>query len=94
MLLLQVEAVLIASPYVDSIMLHADSFHSYCVAIVVASQPTLEGWALKQGIAFVDFTDLCQKPETVKEVHGSLMKVIYHNVCVFSLSSFPIDAIG
>ncbi|KAF5942379.1 hypothetical protein HYC85_020021 [Camellia sinensis] len=69
-----VEAALMISPYVDNIMLHADSFRSYCVALVLASQPTVEGWALKQGIAFVDFADLCQKEETVKEVHGSLVK--------------------
>ncbi|XP_057486728.1 long chain acyl-CoA synthetase 9, chloroplastic-like [Actinidia eriantha] len=70
----KVEAALIVSPYVDSIMLHANPFHSYCVALVVASQPTVEGWAKKQGIAFVDFADLCQKKETVKEIHGSLVK--------------------
>ncbi|CAL5414530.1 unnamed protein product [Camellia sinensis] len=70
----KVEAALMISPYVDNIMLHADSFRSYCVALVLASQPTVEGWALKQGIAFVDFADLCQKEETVKEVHGSLVK--------------------
>ncbi|XP_052189006.1 long chain acyl-CoA synthetase 9, chloroplastic [Diospyros lotus] len=70
----KVEAALIVSPYVDNIMLHADPFRSYCVALVVASQPTVEGWASKQGIAFLDFSDLCQKEETVKEVHGSLVK--------------------
>lgn len=70
----KVEAALMISPYVDNIMLHADSFRSYCVALVLASQPTVEGWALKQGIAFVDFADLCQKEGTVKEVHGSLVK--------------------
>lgn len=70
----KVEAALMISPYVDNIMLHADSFRSYCVALVLASQPTVEGWALKQGIAFVDFADLCQKEETVREVHGSLVK--------------------
>lgn len=75
MLPLQVEAALIVSPYVENIMLHADPFHSYCVALVVASHPTLEGWALKQGIAFGDFADLCQKQETVREVLGSLVKV-------------------
>ena len=63
------------SPYVDNIMLHANSFHSYCVALVVASLPAVEGWASKQGIAFINFSDLCQKEETVKEVHASLVKV-------------------
>ncbi|XP_058190113.1 long chain acyl-CoA synthetase 9, chloroplastic [Rhododendron vialii] len=70
----KVEAALIVSPYVENIMLHADPFHSYCVALVVASQSALEGWASKQGIAFVDFADLCQKKETVTEVLASLVK--------------------
>lgn len=56
-------------------MLHANPFHNYCVALVVASQPAVEGWALQQGIAFSNFSDLCQKEETVKEVHASLVKV-------------------
>ncbi|XP_058087214.1 long chain acyl-CoA synthetase 9, chloroplastic [Magnolia sinica] len=70
----KVEAALIVSSYVDNIMLHADPFHSYCVALVVPSPHTIEDWANKQGIAFTDFPDLCQKEETVKEVHGSLVK--------------------
>ncbi|XAR55568.1 Long-chain-fatty-acid--CoA ligase [Bertholletia excelsa] len=70
----KVEAALIISPYVDNIMVHADPFHSYCVALVVASQPMVEGWAMKQGIAFVDFADLCCKQETVREVLGSILK--------------------
>lgn len=56
-------------------MLHADPFHNYCVALVVASQSTLEDWASKQGIAFTDFADLCEKEETIKEVQASLVKV-------------------
>lgn len=70
----KVEAALIVSPYVDNIMLHANPFHSNCVALVVASQPSLEDWASKQGIQYLDFSDLCQKEETVKEVQGSLVK--------------------
>lgn len=70
----KVEAALVSSPYVDIIVLHADPFHSYCVALVVASQATLEEWALKKGIKYADFADLCHKEETVKEVLGSLVK--------------------
>ncbi|XP_008784201.1 long chain acyl-CoA synthetase 9, chloroplastic-like [Phoenix dactylifera] len=70
----KVEAVLIVSPYVDNIMLHCDPFHSYCVALVVAAQQAVENWAMKQAIAYSDFADLCQKEETIKEVHGSLVK--------------------
>lgn len=61
-------------------MLHADPFHSYCVALVVASQAALEEWALKKGIKYADFADLCCKEETVKEVLGSLVKVFHVSV--------------
>ncbi|OMO59501.1 AMP-dependent synthetase/ligase [Corchorus capsularis] len=71
----KVEAALSVSPYVDNIMLHADPFHSYCVALVVASQPAVEEWASKRGVAFTDFADLCEKEETIKEVHSSLVQV-------------------
>lgn len=77
---MQVEAVLSVSPYVDNIMLHADPFHSYCVALVVASQSTVEDWALKRGIAFTDFADLCEKEETIKEVQTALVKVTFFQI--------------
>lgn len=72
----QVESALIVSPYVENIMIHADSLYNYCVALVVASQHTLEGWASKKGIQYSDFADLCQKGETLKEVSNSLLKVL------------------
>ncbi|KAJ0976889.1 hypothetical protein J5N97_012363 [Dioscorea zingiberensis] len=71
----KIEAALIVSPYVDNIMLHADPFHSYCVAVVSATPQVIEKWALQQGITFTDIEDLCRKEETLKEVHGSLVKV-------------------
>ncbi|XP_022768182.1 long chain acyl-CoA synthetase 9, chloroplastic-like [Durio zibethinus] len=71
----KVEAALSISPYVDNIMLHADPFHSYCVALVVASQHAVEEWASKKGVAFTDFADLCQKEETIKEIHSSLVQI-------------------
>ncbi|XVF39334.1 hypothetical protein PTKIN_Ptkin01aG0026200 [Pterospermum kingtungense] len=71
----KVEAALSISPYVDNIMLHADPFHSYCVALVVASQHAVEDWASKQGVAYADFAELCEKEETVKEVHSSLVQI-------------------
>ncbi|KAL9446653.1 hypothetical protein AB3S75_014342 [Citrus x aurantiifolia] len=70
----KVEAALIVSPYVDNILMHADPFHSYCVALVVASQPAVEEWAAKQGIVYNDFAELCEKEETVKEVYASIVK--------------------
>ncbi|XP_031489091.1 long chain acyl-CoA synthetase 9, chloroplastic [Nymphaea colorata] len=70
----KIEAALIASPYVDNIMLHADPFHSYCVALVVPFAQPLEDWAEKQGLLYTDLTDLCQNEECIKEVHASLVK--------------------
>lgn len=70
----KVEAALSVSPYVDNIMMHADPFHSYCVALVVAAQHAIEDWAVKNNIDFTGFSDLCQKEQTVKEVHGSLVQ--------------------
>jgi long-chain acyl-CoA synthetase len=69
------------SPYVENIMIHADPFHSYCVALVVAAQSELEKWASQQGVAYSNFSDLCQKQEAVKEVLGSLA-----TVCVICFS--------
>lgn len=70
----KVEAALLGSPYVENIMVHADPFHSYCVALVVASQPILEDLAKKQGIEYTNFSDLCQMEKIVKEIHASLVK--------------------
>jgi len=70
-----VEAALIVSPYVENIMVYADPFHNFCIALVVAAHNELESWASQQGIKYSDFSDLCQKEEAVKEVLGSLAKV-------------------
>ncbi|GAA0146075.1 ligase [Lithospermum erythrorhizon] len=70
----KVEATLIVSPYVDNIMLHADPFHSYCVALVVATQASLEEWASRNEIKHDTFSELCEKEQTLKEVYGSLIK--------------------
>ena len=56
-------------------MLHADPFHSYCVALVVVSHQALEEWASKQGIAYSDLSELCRKEEARKEVYASVVKV-------------------
>lgn len=72
--LMQVEAALCVSPYVDNIMIHADPFHNYCVALVVVSHPALEEWASKRGLSYTDLEELCEREETVREVHSSLVK--------------------
>eukprot|EP01018_Ginkgo_biloba_P013430 Gb_03324 [translate_table: standard] len=71
----KVEAVLAVSHYLENIMLHADPFHIYCVALVVPSQQALESWAQKEEVNYKDFADLCQKSETIKEVQSSILKV-------------------
>lgn len=63
------------SPFADNIMVHADPFHSYCVAIVAVAPQAVENWALKQGIKFTGIADLCQQEETLEAVHVSLVKV-------------------
>ncbi|CAD6254591.1 unnamed protein product [Miscanthus lutarioriparius] len=70
----KVEAALSVCSYIDQIMIHADPFHNYCVALIVAAQSELKNWASKQGITYSDFSDLCQKQGTVKEVLQSLVK--------------------
>lgn len=71
----KVEAALMASPYVDSIMLHAEPSHSHCVALIVASRAAVEEWARKEGIEYENFSSLCSNERTVKEVINSLQKI-------------------
>ncbi|RZC43856.1 hypothetical protein C5167_036802 [Papaver somniferum] len=70
----KVEAALASGNYVDNIMVHADPFHSFCVALIVPSHHALESWALGAGIEYPDFSDLCKKEEAVREVQQSLLK--------------------
>jgi long-chain acyl-CoA synthetase len=70
-----VESILIVSPYVENIMVHADPFHSYAVAILVVSQSALEHWAQTNGVQYDDFGKLCRSKEANKEVLLSLQKV-------------------
>lgn len=73
----QVEAALLSSNYVESIMVYADPFHNYCVALVVPSRPVLEKWAQEYGIQHKDFSELCDKVEAVNEIKQSLSKVCF-----------------
>ncbi|GAB4859315.1 hypothetical protein Ancab_010777 [Ancistrocladus abbreviatus] len=70
----KVEAALMSSSYVDNIMVYADPFHHYCVALVVPSHQVLEKWAQGAGIEYNSFSELCDKAEAVKEVQDSLSK--------------------
>lgn len=71
----KIEAALLSSNYVESIMVYADPFHNYCVALVVPSRQVLEKWAQENGIQHKDFSELCDKAESVNEIKQSLSKV-------------------
>ncbi|KAM3383254.1 long chain acyl-CoA synthetase 8 [Capsicum galapagoense] len=71
----KVEAALSSGDYVDNIMVFADPFQNYCVALVVPSQKVLEKWAQDNGVEHTAFSDLCNKVEAVNEVQQSLSKV-------------------
>ncbi|KAH7844201.1 hypothetical protein Vadar_025374 [Vaccinium darrowii] len=70
----KVEAALMTSNYVDNVMVYADPFHSYCVALVVPLHQVLAKWAKEAGTTYGDFPELCDKVEAVKEVQQSLLK--------------------
>ncbi|KDP29956.1 hypothetical protein JCGZ_18525 [Jatropha curcas] len=71
----KVEAALMSSNYVDNIMVYADPFQNYCVALVVPSRQALEKWAQEVGLKHQNFSELCDKYETITEVKQSLSKV-------------------
>ncbi|OWM76800.1 hypothetical protein CDL15_Pgr021192 [Punica granatum] len=71
----KVEAALMSSGYVDNVMVHADPFYNYCVALVVPVHQMLEKWARDVGVKYNDFPELCNKPEAVAEVQKSLSEV-------------------
>ncbi|KAF3445286.1 hypothetical protein FNV43_RR14981 [Rhamnella rubrinervis] len=71
----KVEAALLSSKYVDNVMLYADPFQNYCVALIVPVHHALEKWAQEAGIKYKDFPELCENTETVNEVQQSLSKV-------------------
>lgn len=71
----KVEAALTSSDYVDNIMVHANPFHNYCVALIVPSHRILEKWAQEAGIQHQNFSELCNEADAVSEVEQSLSKV-------------------
>ncbi|XP_065861344.1 long chain acyl-CoA synthetase 8 isoform X2 [Euphorbia lathyris] len=70
----KVEAALMSSSYVDNIMVYADPFKNYCVALVVPSRQALEKWAREANIEYQNFSELCNKAETITQVQQSLLK--------------------
>ncbi|KAI6673466.1 hypothetical protein NL676_001372 [Syzygium grande] len=71
----KVEAALISSKYVDNIMVYADPFHNYCVALVVPARQVLEKWANEAGVNYSDYVELCDKTEAVAEIKRSFSEV-------------------
>uniref|UniRef100_A0A0E0L0Y3 4-coumarate--CoA ligase n=1 Tax=Oryza punctata TaxID=4537 RepID=A0A0E0L0Y3_ORYPU len=70
----KVESALTTSNYVDNIMVYADPFHNYCVALVVPVHQALEKWAQNSGINYKNFDELCHNDQAIKEVQQSLSK--------------------
>ncbi|XP_020080529.1 long chain acyl-CoA synthetase 8-like [Ananas comosus] len=70
----KIEAALGTSNYVENIMVYADPFHNYCVALAVPSRQILEKWARDAGIEYSKFEELCQSDRAIQEVHQSLVK--------------------
>ncbi|CAD6258556.1 unnamed protein product [Miscanthus lutarioriparius] len=63
----KVESALATSNYVENIMVYADPFHNYCVALVVPAHQALEKWAQNSGINYKGFEELCQNDQAIKE---------------------------
>ncbi|AQK57134.1 Long chain acyl-CoA synthetase 8 [Zea mays] len=70
----KVESALATSNYVENIMVYADPFHNYCVALVVPAHQALEKWAQNSGMNYEGFGELCQNDRAIKEVQQSLSK--------------------
>eukprot|EP01134_Creolimax_fragrantissima_P006852 CFRG6852T1 len=69
----KVESMLKAATYIDNMMVYADPFHSYCIAVVTVLPPGLNAWAEKNSIK-KEWTDLVKDPKVVAEVLASLQK--------------------
>lgn len=67
--------MLIASPLVDNLMMYADSFHSYAVALVVPEFDKLREMAASKGLDPTDTAGICSNTELVAEVLKSMIKV-------------------
>eukprot|EP00475_Leptophrys_vorax_P021252 TRINITY_DN28970_c0_g1_i2.p1 TRINITY_DN28970_c0_g1~~TRINITY_DN28970_c0_g1_i2.p1 ORF type:complete len:632 (-),score=32.28 TRINITY_DN28970_c0_g1_i2:150-1868(-) len=71
----KVEAVLQVSPYVENVMMYADPYKSYAIALVVPSRPHITAWASSNGIDTSEYNSICAHPDVVSEVLKSLVQV-------------------
>lgn len=74
--------MLTTSNYVANIMVYANPFNSYCVALVVPDSQELEKWAANAGVAYRDFKELCENEKAIKEVQQSLFEVSLHSAAL------------
>eukprot|EP01134_Creolimax_fragrantissima_P000858 CFRG0858T1 len=70
----KVESMLKAVSYIDNMMVYADPFHSYCVAIVTTLPEPLTQWAQKNGVAGQTWEETCKNPKVVAEVLAAVHK--------------------
>eukprot|EP00753_Platysulcus_tardus_P001516 PLAT11372.7.p1 GENE.PLAT11372.7~~PLAT11372.7.p1 ORF type:complete len:690 (-),score=389.79 PLAT11372.7:267-2336(-) len=70
----KVEAQLKISPLVENICVHADPFHTFCVALVCPQWPAVYEWAKQAGIAEDKHAVLAAMPELNAAVMASLKK--------------------
>ncbi|GJP40973.1 hypothetical protein CLOM_g626 [Closterium sp. NIES-68] len=71
----KVEAVLQVSPFVDNLLLFADSTKSFVVALVVPVPAAVTDFARSRGIEEEEYAKLCENEEVVAEVMRCLQKV-------------------
>ncbi|CAI5972403.1 unnamed protein product [Closterium sp. NIES-64] len=71
----KVEAVLQVSPFVDNLLVFADSTKSFAVALVVPVPAAVTDFAKSRGIEEEDYAKLCGREDVVGEVLRCLQKV-------------------
>ncbi|CAI5514909.1 unnamed protein product [Closterium sp. Naga37s-1] len=70
----KVEAVLQVSPFVDNLLVFADSTKSCAVALVVPVPAAVTDFAKRKGIEEEDYAKLCAREDVVGEVLRCLHK--------------------
>lgn len=70
----KIEAALMSSPYVENIMMYADPFHKFAIALVVPNKGTLKNSPAVNESPLEDPESLYKEPALLKEVQESLEK--------------------
>eukprot|EP01134_Creolimax_fragrantissima_P002081 CFRG2081T1 len=69
----KVESMLKAANYIDNLMVYADPFHSFCVAVVTVLPPSVRNWAEKNNIN-KEWNELVKDPKVIAEVLEALQR--------------------